>query len=246
LRPLRERAGPGGRRERKTLDRVLSRAGAMSRKQAEEAIRAGRVRVNNLRVLDPAAWVDLSQDRVMLDDKPLRESEPLYLALHKPVGLVTTRSDERGRDTIYTLLGDVEPWVAPVGRLDRETSGLLLLTNDTDWAERVTNPLSGIAKRYLCRVEGELSDEQIGRLRLGLEIEDGPTRPAQVRRIGEGRIELEITEGRNRQVRRMLEAVGSRVVELQRASIGPVELGALPPGRWRVLTSREVRDLRRS
>src|SRR5687767_4578621 len=129
----------------------------MSRKQAEEAIRAGRVRVNNLRVLDPAAWVDHAQDRVMLDDRPLMESEPLYLALHKPAGLVTTRSDERGRETIYALLGDVEPWVAPVGRLDCETSGLLLLTNDTDWAERVTNPRSGIVKRYLCRVEGELS-----------------------------------------------------------------------------------------
>lgn len=246
MRAGREQAGPGGRRERKTLDRVLSRAGAMSRKQAEEAIRAGRVRVNSLRVLDPAAWVDLSQDRVMLDDQPLRDAEPLYLALHKPPGLVTTRSDERGRDTIYALLGDVEPWVAPVGRLDRETSGLLLLTNDTRWAERVANPRSEVRKRYLCRVDGELSDEQIERLRRGVELDDGPTRPATVRRVGDGRIEIAITEGRNRQVRRMIEAVGRRVLELHRVSVGPVELGALAPGRWRELSSREVRGFGRS
>jgi 23S rRNA pseudouridine2605 synthase len=231
-------------RERKTLDRVLSRAGAMSRRQAEDAIRAGRVRVNGLRVRDPGAWIDSSQDRVMLDDLPLREAQPLYLALHKPVGLVTTRSDERGRDTIYALLADVEGWVAPVGRLDRETSGLLLLTNDTDWAERVTNPRSEIAKRYLCRIEGELPDERLELLRRGIELDDGATRPARVRRIDPARIEIEITEGRNRQVRRMIEAAGGRVVELHRAAVGPVELRDLPEGRWRPLNSREVRTLR--
>jgi 23S rRNA pseudouridine2605 synthase len=230
-----------GRSERKTLDRVLSRAGAMSRKQAEEAIRAGRVRVNSLRVLDPSAWVDLAQDRVTLDDRPLRDAQPLYLALHKPAGLVTSRSDERGRETIYALLEDVEGWVAPVGRLDRDTSGLLLLTNDTEWAERVTNPGSGVTKRYRCRTADELSDEQVERLRRGVELDDGPTRPARVRRAGERRIELEITEGRNRQVRRMVEAIGSRVLELHRSAVGPVELGSLPPGRWRALEPREVR-----
>ena len=131
--------------ERKTLDRALSRAGVMSRKQAEQAIRDGRVRVNGLRERDPAFWVDLSRDDVRVDEQPLARWQPLYLALHKPAGLVTSREDERGRETVYELLKNVPAWVAPVGRLDKETSGLLLFTNDTDLAEHVTNPASAEA-----------------------------------------------------------------------------------------------------
>ena len=232
-------------RERKTLDRVLSRAGAMSRKQAEEAIRAGRVRVNGLRVRDPATWIDSAQDRVSLDDQPLQEAKALHIALNKPRGYVTTRSDERGRATVYELIGEVEEWVAPVGRLDRDTSGLLLLTNDTGWAERITDPRTELAKTYVCLAHGVVSDEQLERLRSGVELDDGPTQRARVERLGlEGantRLELAITEGRNRQVRRMLEAIGSRVLELERTAIGPLRLGDLPSGRWRRLTSREVR-----
>jgi 23S rRNA pseudouridine2605 synthase len=235
-------------RERKTLDRVLSRAGAMSRKQAEEAIRGGRVRVNGLRVTDPAAWVDLSQDRVALDGVPLRPAEKLYLALHKPAGYVTTRSDERGRATVYELVGDVEAWVAPVGRLDRDTSGLLLFTNDSDWADRIASPGSELAKAYECLARGELGEDVLARLRDGIELGDGRTRPARVELLerGSGRtlLEIAITEGRNRQVRRMIEAVGSRVVALRRTAIGPIRLGDLPEGRHRPLTSRELRATR--
>jgi pseudouridine synthase len=234
-------------RERRTLDRVLSRAGAMSRKQAEEAIRAGRVRVNGVRVRDPATWVDLPQDRVALDDRPLRGAELVHLALHKPAGYATTRSDERGRATVYELIEDVEAWVAPVGRLDRDTSGLLLFTNDTEWADLVTSPRSKLAKRYLCIAKGEMSQEKIEALRCGVELEDGRTRPAEIEVLGRRGVDthlaLSITEGRNRQVRRMLTAVGSRVLELQRVAIGAIELGALAEGRWRALSSREIRSV---
>ncbi|MCC7012826.1 MAG: rRNA pseudouridine synthase [Planctomycetes bacterium] len=234
-------------RERKTLDRVLSRAGAMSRKQAELAIREGRVRVNGLRERDPATWVDLAQDRVSLDDRPLAEWKAVHLALHKPVGYVTTRSDEHGRATVYELLPDVEAWVAPIGRLDRDTSGLLLFTNDTELAEHVNNPASKLPKTYDCVAAGELDDQALERLRRGVPLDDGPTRPALVELFarGEGRTQLAltITEGRNRQVRRMLEALGSRVLSLQRTAIGPIRLGPLELGRHRKLSSREVRAL---
>jgi pseudouridine synthase len=234
-------------RERKTLDRVLSRAGAMSRKQAELAIRDGRVRVNGLRERDPAAWVDLGQDRVTLDDAPLEAWKPLYFALHKPVGFVTTRSDEHGRATVYELTKSVSAWIAPVGRLDRDTSGLLLFTNDTDLAERITNPASELRKTYECVTAGMLSEDALERLRTGVDLNDGPTRPAEVRELGRDadrtRIEITLHEGRNRQIRRMLEAVGSRVLALHRISVGPVRLGELAEGALRPLTSREVRAL---
>jgi pseudouridine synthase len=237
------------KRERKTLERILSRAGAMSRKQAEAAIAAGRVRVNGLRARDPGAWIDLAQDLVTLDGERLRSAARIYLALHKPRGYVTTRSDERGRKTVYALFGATRQWVAPVGRLDRDTSGLLLFTNDTDLANAVTAPESKLARRYECLARGLLGAQAIERLRRGVELADGPTRPARVRLLGgEGpntRIEIAITEGRNRQVRRMLEAVGSRALALHRIAIGPVELGGLPEGRWRELTAREVDSLRR-
>jgi pseudouridine synthase len=236
------------RPERKTLDRALSRAGVMSRTQAEHAIREGRVRVNGLRERDPQFWVDLTRDDVRLDEQPLERWKPLYFALNKPVGLVTTREDERGRATVYTLLADVKAWVAPVGRLDKDTSGLLLFTNDTDLAERITNPQSKLEKTYECLAAGALEDDTLERLRRGVELDDGPTRPARVRRLEDTptgtRIELTITEGRNRQVRRMLEAVGSRVLALHRVAIGPIRLGELAQGAHRPLTAREVRALK--
>lgn len=236
------------RPERKTLDRALSRAGVMSRTQAEHAIREGRVRVNGLRERDPQFWVDLTRDDVRLDEQPLERWKPLYFALNKPVGLVTTREDERGRATVYTLLADVKAWVAPVGRLDKDTSGLLLFTNDTDLAERITNPQSKLEKIYECLAAGALEDDTLERLRRGVELDDGPTRPARVRRLEDTptgtRIELTITEGRNRQVRRMLEAVGSRVLALHRVAIGPIRLGELAQGAHRPLTAREVRALK--
>jgi 23S rRNA pseudouridine2605 synthase len=234
-------------RPRKTLDRAISRAGAMSRKQAQLAIAAGRVRVNGLRVRDSEEWVDLERDAITIDGQRMTLEKRVYLALHKPVGYVTTREDERGRKTVYELLSDVGVWLAPVGRLDRDTSGLLLFTNDSDFAERITNPQSHVVKTYRCLARGVLGEPQIESLRSGVELADGVTRPARVRVIadegGHTRIELAIDEGRNRQVRRMLEAVGSAVLELERVAIGQVELGALAPGAHRKLTVRELRTL---
>ncbi len=234
--------------ERKTLDRALSRAGVMSRKQAEQAIRDGRVRVNGLRERDPAFWVDLSRDDVRVDEQPLARWQPLYLALHKPAGLVTTRDDEHGRGTVYELLKQVPAWIAPVGRLDKETSGLLLFTNDTDLAEHVMNPASSLWKTYEVLARGELDDATLARLASGVTLDDGLTREARVRLLAREaattRLALSIHEGRNRQVRRMLEAVGSHVLALHRTAIGPVSIGDLAPGAHRKLRPHEVRALR--
>ncbi|MBM3990055.1 MAG: rRNA pseudouridine synthase [Planctomycetes bacterium] len=234
--------------ERKTLDRALSRAGVMSRKQAEQAIREGRVRVNGLRERDPSAWVDVSRDEVRVDEQPLARWQPLYLALHKPAGLVTTRDDERGRATIYELLKDIAAWIAPVGRLDKDTSGLLLCTNDTDLAERITNPTSALWKTYEVTAQGELDDAQLAALQGGVTLDEGPTREARVRlhsrESGVTRLELSIHEGRNRQVRRMLDAIGSRVLTLHRTAIGGVVLGTLAQGAHRKLRPHELRSLR--
>jgi pseudouridine synthase len=228
----------------KTLDRVLSKAGIGSRTETRSWIGAGRVRVNGKVIQTPDHWVDLERDEVTLDGKPVRSARKTYLLLYKPKGYLTTYKDPGGRPTVYDLLEGIEQYVVPVGRLDLDTSGLLLLTNDTQFAERIMNPDYKVAKTYQLKAAGELSEEQLDRLRQGVELEDGPTRPAIVRRLRSGGgktfLELTITEGRNRQVRRMLEAIGSRVRKLVRTSIGPLEIGKLEIGRYRELTALEV------
>jgi 23S rRNA pseudouridine2605 synthase len=232
----------------RTLDRALSRLGAGSRAQARAWIEAGRVRVNGRVVKDPDAWIDPRSDRVALDGKDVRAVERVYLALHKPKGYLTTRTDPKGRATVYDLLGDLPAWVAPVGRLDRDTSGLLLFTNDSDLADRITDPQHHLPKTYVVSTRKALEDAELERLARGVELDDGPTRPAEVRRLASDgkreRTELTLREGRNRQVRRMLEALGHKVVALERVSIGPVRLGALGPGESRPLTRTELAGLR--
>lgn len=242
-----ERAGTSGGRPLKTLERVLSKAGLGSRTEARSWIGAGRVHVNGKAIRTPDHWVDLERDRVTLDGNPVGRPLPIYLLLYKPKGYLTTRRDPQGRPTIYDLLSGVDGFVSPVGRLDLETSGLLLLTNDTRFAERVTNPSHKVPKTYLVKASTLLADEQLDRLRSGLELKDGPTRPAQVTRIRDSAkytfFEITITEGRNRQVRRMVEALGSRVLKLVRVAIGPIEIGELRIGEHRTLTQTEVRLL---
>jgi pseudouridine synthase len=203
--------------------------------------------VNGKVILNPDHWVDLERDQVTLDGKPLKAAAKSYVLLYKPKGYLTTHRDPEGRPTVYALLGDVGKWVHPVGRLDLDTSGLLILTNDNDFAERVTNPDHKVPKTYQIKASTLLSDEQIERLRQGVELSDGPTRPAAVERLRDGPkhtfLEMTITEGRNRQVRRMLEAVDSKVSKLVRTAIGPVRIGELPIGEWRELTPDEVRKL---
>ncbi len=232
----------------KTLDRVLSKAGFGSRTEARSWIGAGRVRVNGKVIQSPDHWVDLGRDKVTLDDKPVKPGKKVYLLLYKPKGYLTTYKDPEGRPTVYDLLGEVEQYVVPVGRLDLDTSGLLLLTNDTQFAERIMNPDFKVPKTYQVKAHGVLTDEQIQRLRDGVELSDGPTRPALVTRLRDSdnstSLEITITEGRNRQVRRMLEAVDSKVRKLVRTAIGPIRIGKLGVGKTRELTAEEVATLR--
>jgi pseudouridine synthase len=234
----------------KTLERTLSRLGIGSRTQAEGWIRAGRVSVDGRVCRDPARWVDPQRHTLLLDGRPLTRAEPLTLRLFKPKGLLTSFGDPQGRPTVYDLLADCPAWVFPVGRLDQDTSGLLLLTNQTDLAEAITNPASQLWKRYRVRTRAPLEEADLERLRQGMLLDDGPTRPARAEGVhryrGYSVIDLSICEGRNRQVRRMFRALGNGVRELRRMAIGPLELGDQRSGTWRRVTPGELAELRRA
>jgi pseudouridine synthase len=238
------------KRPLKTLERVLSKAGVGSRVEARSWIHAGRVKVNRRLIRNPDHWVDMERDRVQFDGKPLAPRERLYLLLYKPTGYLTTYKDPQGRATVYDLIADVGTFLSPVGRLDLNTSGLLLMTNDNQFAERVTNPQSHVPKTYLVKASILLSEAQLDRLRAGVELDDGPTRPAVVNRVRDSakytHFEITLTEGRNRQVRRMVEALGARVLKLVRVRVGGIGIGKLPIGKWRLLTPSEVASLRHS
>lgn len=210
---------------------------------ARAFVREGRVRVDGRLVSDPELVVD-ERCRVELDGVVVARAPRLVIALHKPVGYVTTRQDPAERRTVYDLLTGLEAWVAPVGRLDRDSSGLLVLTNDTDLADRLTSPASHVPKRYRVEVRPRLSDEQLAALARGPELDDGPTHPREVTLLGHrgptSRVEVVLTEGRNRQLRRMVRAVGGKVTKLARVAIGGVALGELERGAWRVLAEDEV------
>jgi pseudouridine synthase len=229
------------------LERILSKAGLCSRRQARELVAQGRVSLNGAVVRDPETWCDPERDDVRVDGVRVRRSAPVYVVLHKPRAYLTTRTDPEGRRTVYELLTGLDAWVVPVGRLDGDTSGLLLFTNDTRFADLVTDPASHVPKTYVVTARPRLEAAQLEMLARGLELEDGPTRPASVVKLGDRgrstRFAITITEGRNRQVRRMVRAVGSRVARLHRSRVGPLELGDLPLGAWRVLTPAEVRGL---
>ncbi len=233
----------------KSLDRALSRAGLGSRTRAAEWIRAGRVTVDGRLVRDPDRRVDAESADLRLDGRQVRARELLYYAFHKPSGVLTSFGDPEGRKTIYDVLPPLETWLAPIGRLDRDTSGLLLLTNDSRFAARVTDPGSKVEKVYRVRTARPIEDDAIEVLRGGIELADGPTLPARVdlvaRYKGYALLDLTIVEGRNRQVRRMLAAVGNRVSKLRRVAIGPVKLLGLASGELRPLESSEVHALAR-
>jgi len=234
---------------RRTLDRLLSRSGACSRTVAAQLVREGRVRVNGRVVRAVETWVDPELDAVAIDGRPLRSARPLYLCLNKPKGFLTSFGDPRGRRTVYDLLADVPAWVFPVGRLDRDTSGLLLLTNDSDFAERVTSPAFGVPKLYRAVIAPRIEAAGLAPLAAGLVLDDGPTLPAPARLVAHrgptSVVDIELCEGRNRQVRRMFRALGHRVRELRRLAIGPVELGELASGATRALSVAERRALER-
>lgn len=232
----------------KSLDRLLSRAGLCTRAEAQAAIAAGRVSVNGRVVIDPEAWVDIAYDAVVFDGTLLRPRPKEVWALHKPIGYVTTTDDEHGRDTVCALLPAGMTWLAPVGRLDLDSSGLLLFTNDTHLASDLIDPRSKLPKVYEVRCKGPLPDAALARLRDGVPLQDGRTLPAGVERLDDDdrstRLRITLVEGRNRQIRRMLLAVGSRVQTLHRVRIGPLELGDHPEGLCRRLDDAEVATLR--
>jgi pseudouridine synthase len=224
------------------LNAWLARAGVASRRGADELIKAGRVLVNG----EPGQLntVVESHDRVELDGVVLSKQGLAYVLLHKPAGVVTTARDPGGRPTVVDLV-DHPARVVPVGRLDIDTTGVLLLTNDGDLAHKLAHPRYEVDKVYVAEVEGDPSDETLAQLAAGIELEDGLTAPAVVRRAGHGRIELTIHEGRNRQVKRMLERVGHPVKRLRRTRYGQLTIDGLGPGDWRELTPTELAALQR-
>jgi pseudouridine synthase len=223
------------------LNAFLARSGVASRRGADELIRAGRVRVNGM-VAGLATYVT-GDDSVEVDGEPVGPEPLAYVLLHKPPGVVTTARDPHGRPTVVGLVGN-EVRLVPVGRLDADTTGALLLTNDGPLAHRLMHPRYGVDKVYEVEVEGEPSAEALERLRAGVLLEDGPTAPAGVRRLGPSRLELTLHEGRKHQVKRMCAAVGHPVRRLHRRVYAGLTLDGLEPGEWRALGPEEVDSLR--
>src|ERR671936_2600148 len=224
------------------LNAYLARAGVASRRKADELIKAGRVTVNG----EPGqlnTFVE-SRDRVELDGEPLARQPLTYVLLHKPAGVVTTARDPHGRPTVVELVADSETRVVPVGRLDADTTGALLLTNDGELAHRLAHPRYEVEKVYEAEVEGEPTDEALAQLERGVDLDDGPTAPARARRLAPNTVELSVHEGRKHQVKRMLAAVGYPVMRLHRSRYAGLTLGGLEPGRWRELEPSEVKRLR--
>jgi pseudouridine synthase len=225
------------------LNAFLARAGVASRRRADELIKAGRVTVNG----EPGQLNTVvgARDRVEVDGREVQRQRLRYVLLHKPAGVVTTACDPQGRPTVVELVPG-EPHVVPVGRLDADTTGALLLTNDGQLAHRLAHPRYGVEKTYVAEVEGEADEAALQRLRDGIELEDGATAPAPARRLAQSRVELVLHEGRKHQVKRMLAAVGHPVTHLHRSAYAGLTLEGLEPGGCRELEPAEVEQLRRA
>jgi len=223
------------------LNAFLARAGVASRRRADELIKAGRVTVNG--EAGQLNTVVGARDRVEVDGRTVERQPLRYVLLHKPAGVVTTARDPQGRPTVVQLVPD-GPRVVPVGRLDADTTGALLLTNDGGLAHRLAHPRYGVEKTYVAEVEGDPGEDALQRLREGVELDDGPTAPARARRLGRGRIELVLHEGRKHQVKRMLAAVGHPVTRLHRSGYAELTLEGLEPGACRELEPSEIEQLR--
>src|SRR5574341_37773 len=231
------------------IQKIISAAGVTSRRAAEDLILEGRVRVNGKVVTELGSKADPEKDHIKVDGKLINPQQPkAYIVLNKPVGYVTTMSDPEGRQTVQDLLKGVRVRVYPVGRLDYNTEGLLLLTNDGDFAHLITHPKYELPKTYLVKIKGVLNDEAINRLESGVFLTDGKTAPARVKRLRKEEanswVEITIHEGKKRQVRRMIDHVGNSVIRLKRVRVGNLPLGNLPPGSYRHMTPEEVTMLR--
>jgi 23S rRNA pseudouridine2605 synthase len=225
--------------------RALSKMGYCSRSRAIALVRAGRVTLNGRLVRDPETPVRMGQDHIGVDGSGVEERPKVYLMMNKPRAVVTTASDEKGRATVYDLLDPAKEWISPVGRLDKASEGLLLLTNDSKWAAKITDPASHLDKRYHVQVDRVAGDDLLSRLRRGVNVGGDLLRvkEAQVLRVGSKNswLEIKLGEGKNRQIRRVLGALGAQVLRLVRVSIGLLELGDLKKGAVRPLTKREKR-----
>jgi 23S rRNA pseudouridine2605 synthase len=226
------------------LARALSKLGYCSRSQAIVLIRAGRVRLNGAERWDPETPVRLHADRIEVDRQDIKPKTKIYLMLNKPRGLVTTAADEKDRETVYSCLGDDLPWVGPVGRLDKASEGLLLLTNDSEWAARISDPLTHLDKTYHVQVSGVADEGLTAALTSGVRMARGEilrAKQARLLRRGERNtwLELVLDEGKNRQIRRMLDHLGITVLRLVRVAVGPLQLGILPKGKYRSLSPGE-------
>lgn len=231
------------------IQKVIARAGIASRREAEKLISEGRVTLNGKVVEELGTKVDTDKDYIKVDGKLITRPEPkAYLILYKPRGYVTTTSDPEGRPTIMELLERVKGRVFPVGRLDYDTEGLILCTNDGDLTHRLQHPSHEVPKTYFAKVEGVPTPEEITKLRKGIKLEDGMTAPAKVKLVrkveANSWLEITIHEGRNRQVKRMVEAIGHPIIKLKREGLAFLTLGDLKPGEFRHLTAEEIKKLK--
>ena len=231
--------------QRTGLARALSKLGVCSRSEATRRIKSGEVRVNGTVVCDPQHWVELGRDRIEVDDRPVRPAQRIYIMLNKPRGLVTTASDEKGRDTVFRCLeGTGLPFLSPVGRLDQASEGLLLFTNDSTWASRIADPAQHLDKVYHVQINCQADDALIQRMTAGVLVDSVQLRAKRVAVLRRGGrncwLKIVLDEGRNRHIRRLLEELGIEVLRLVRVSVGFLELGSLEKGQWRYLTEAEV------
>jgi pseudouridine synthase len=229
------------------LNQAIAKAGVCSRREADKLIAAGRVRLNGITVTDFATAVNAATDTLEIDGKQVRLKEFVNIVMYKPRGIVTTCADEYGRESVLDLLPSHLHHLRPVGRLDKESEGLLILSNDGDLTQKLTHPVHHMAKTYLVTVKGLVQHDDLKRLSKGLMLSDGPTLPAQARLIkrdgGLTTFELSIREGRNRQIRRMCAHLGYQVIRLVRVGIGELQLGQMAPGSWRYLMKGEMSKL---
>jgi pseudouridine synthase len=236
-------------RNTQRLNRYLSLAAGVSRRVADEMVRNGRVTLDGLPVLDPGTLWDPATQEVRLDGRTLVPvlEEKIYIMLYKPDNVVTTMKDREGRKTAPSLIGELSSRVFPVGRLDFHTTGLLLLTNDGEFAYRLTHPRFGVEKTYVAKLMSVPRPAELNILRRGLPIDGKMTTPAQIsfleKKAGKAWVMMRIAEGRYHQVRKMFDAIGHRVTKLRRVAIGPLELSGVEPGEWRYLTPKEVREM---
>jgi 23S rRNA pseudouridine2605 synthase len=232
------------------INRALAAAGVASRRGAEELIRAGRVSVNGAVISELATQIDPQRETLMVDGKPVAQASPVYYLFYKPRGMVSTAKDERGRSCVGDICHDLEGMPQPVGRLDRASEGLMLLTNDGEAALRLSHPRYGISKEYLVTIQPPLTDRDARRLTTGVELEDGPAVFVGIslrsQEHGRSRLAVTVAEGRYRIIRRALESLGYEVLRLKRVRLGGLTLGELKPGQTRQLTVAEAKDLRRT